>query len=98
MKLTGILDRIAGRGKEVGSDEATAGVDYKGYTIRPAASQQGSQWLTEAIITKVIDESERKHHHIRAETHSTKDDADAHSMLKAKQIIDQLGDRLFESR
>ena len=79
-------------------DEATAGVDYKGYTIRPAARRQGSQWLTEAIITKVIDESERKHRLIRAETHSTKDDADAHSILKAKQIIDQLGDRLFESR
>jgi hypothetical protein len=38
----------------------------------------------------------KEHHFIRAETHGTKDAADAFSILKAKQIIDEQGDRLLE--
>ncbi len=58
--------------------------------------REGSQWLTAGVITKQFADGVKEHRFIRAETHSTKDEADAFSITKAKQIIDEVGDRLFQ--
>ncbi len=59
--------------------------------------QQGSQWLTAGVIQKQFADEVKEHRFIRADNHSTKDDADAFSIGKAKQIIDELGDKLFQN-
>ena len=61
------------------------------------ASPARSQWLTAGVIKKQFADGVKEHQFIRADIHSTKDDADAFSLAKAKQIIDELGDKLFEN-
>ena len=70
-------------------------VGYNGYTIRPAARTHGGEWLTSGLISKEIDGEPKEHHFTRAETHPSKEAADAFSIDKAKRIIDELGDRVF---
>lgn len=71
-------------------------VEYKGYTIHPAPRKQGAHFHTAGLITKEFPEGERKQHFIRADTHSSWDDACSHAVVKARQIIDQQGEKLFE--
>jgi hypothetical protein len=98
----GLMDRLrgmfgGGRG-EGGAAAAGESVDYKGYTITPAPERTGSGWNTAGTITKAFPEGSREHRFVRVDTHSSRDDALAFSVTKAQQIIDQQGDRLFESR
>ena len=96
--LTGFLRNLFGAGSSgEGRQEAGSTVDYKGYTIRPASRRQGSQWLTVGVISKAFDDDVKEHQFIRADTYGTKQDADACSILKAKQIIDEQGDKLFQT-
>ncbi len=96
-RLTGFLGKLFGAGAPgEGPQEAGTTVDYKGYTIRPASRRQGSQWLTVGVISKAFDDDIKEHQFIRADTYGTKQDADDCSVLKAKQIIDEQGDKLFQ--
>ncbi len=98
-RLTGFLRNLFGAGAAGESrQEAGSTVDYKGYTIRPASRRQGSQWLTVGVISKTFDDDVKEHQFIRADTYATKQDADACSILKAKQIIDEQGDKLFQTK
>ena len=81
--------------KAATDQESEKAVDYKSYTIRPTPRREGSQWLTAGVITKQFPEGVKEHRFIRVDTHGTKDDADAFSIGKAKQIIDEQGDKLF---
>ncbi len=98
-KLTGFLRRLTGGGED---DTAPApsgpAVDYEGYAIHPAPRRQGSQWLTAGLIAKEYPDGVKEHHFIRAETHASQDDAQAFALVKARQIIDERGDRLFGDR
>ncbi len=76
--------------------ESEKAVDYKGYTIRPILYLEGSQWLTAGVITKQFADGVKEHRFVRADTHGTKDDAEAFSIAKAKKIVDEQGDRLFQ--
>ncbi len=87
---------VAPKPKQAPDQESQEAVDYEGYKIRPASRRQGSQWLTAGVITKQFADGVKEHHFIRAETHGAKDDADAFAILKAKQIIDEFGDRMFK--
>ncbi len=76
--------------------ESGEAVEYKGCSIRPTFRRDGSQWLTAGVITKQFADSVKEHHFIRSETHGYKADAGAHAVFKAKQIIDESGDKLFD--
>lgn len=73
-------------------------VAYKGYTIAPAPRQDGGQWTTEGHICKEIDGVTKSEHFIRVDTHGTRDEATNYSILKAKKIIDEKGDKLFRNQ
>lgn len=70
-------------------------VSYKGFRIRPAPYPSKGQFQTAGIIEKVDENGTREHRFIRAETHPSRDDAATFAIAKAKQIIDEQGDRLF---
>ncbi len=98
--LGGFLRRLTGGG---GEDDAAPGargpaVAYQGYAIHPAPRRQGSQWLTAGLITKAFPDGAKEHYFVRAETHASQDDASAFAVVKAKQIIDERGDKLFADR
>jgi hypothetical protein len=98
MALGGLLKRLfggaGGATAPAGPDRSKA-VEYKGYTIIPAPRPHGGQYLTAAIIEKPGAEAPRVHELVRADTHGTPDDAAAFAIQKAKQVIDEQGDRLF---
>ena len=71
-------------------------VEYKGFTILPLPRQQGSGWSTEGKISKATPEGNRETHFIRADVNTGRDDALACCVLKAKRIIDEQGERMFE--
>ena len=94
--LKSLWDRLMGA--HTADDEVVAeAVEYKGYRIRPKPYQSGSQYQTSGTIEKDFPSGVKEHRFVRAESHPTKDDAVEFSILKARQIIDQQGDRMFEA-
>lgn len=70
-------------------------VEHEGYLITPKPKQEGGQWLTAGTIAKESDGERQEHHFIRADRHASRNDAEAFSVTKAKQIIGEQGDRIF---
>ena len=95
--FSNFLSRFAGsKDQESAEEESGEEVEYKGYGIRPTLRREGSQWLTAGVIVKRTEGGVQEHSFIRVDKHVTKDDAEAFSVIKAKQIIDEQGDRLFK--
>lgn len=94
-----IWSRLAGGGRGPAADAPRLDtVEYKGYRIRPAPYRSRGQYQTAGVIEKEFPDGVKTHEFIRAETHAGLDAAAAFAIAKAKQIIDQQGDRLFERR
>ncbi len=95
-----ILGRLTGGPAAESAEGGTPGeaIEYNGYTIRPAARRQGSQWITAGVITKQFDDGPKEHQFIRADSYMTKEDADTCAVGKAKRIVDEQGDRMFQER
>jgi hypothetical protein len=74
-----------------------AGVEYKGYRILPAPYlNNNSSYQTAGTIEKDTPDGVKRHEFVRADTYDSRDDAVAFTISKAKQVIDQLGDRIFK--
>lgn len=71
-------------------------VEYNGYRIRPAPYKSNGQFQTAGVIEKDFPDGVKQHRFIRAETHPSLDDAASFAISKAKQIIDQQADRMFD--
>lgn len=65
--------------------------EHMGFRITPAPIREGGQYRVAATIAK----DGREHRLIRADTLSSLDEAVAISLAKAKQMIDEQGERLF---
>jgi len=70
-------------------------VEYNGFTIRPAPYKAEGQYQTAGTIEKEIGGVRKEHKFIRADRHASYDDAVEFAVSKARQIIDQQGDRMF---
>ena len=75
--------------------KASDPVEYKGFVIRAAPFKEGANYQTAGTIEKEIDGVRKEHRFIRADSHPVYDDAVSFTVAKARQIIDQMGDRLF---
>lgn len=95
MGVGDFLRRLFGAGRSGEAPDPTAAVEYKGYRILPVVRVQGGQYLTCAMIEKDFPDGPRRHELIRADTHATLEDAKAFAVHKARQVIDEQGDRLF---
>ncbi len=93
-KLKQVLARIASRGAEAPGPDVPP-VEYKGYRIRPEPYRTHDHYQTAGTIEKVTPEGMRAHRFVRADTYHSREDAIAFTITKAKQIIDQQGDRIF---
>ena len=87
-----LWSRLVGRGGAAAGEEA---IEYNFYRIRPAPYRRMGQYQTCGIIEKEVAGEVKEHRFIRAEMHSTREAAIAFSIAKAKQLIDEQGDRLF---
>lgn len=92
----GFLRKLFGGTSEAQEPTVAREVEYNGYVIQPAPKPQGGQFVTAGSIRKAAaDGSYREQTFIRADTHASRDDAVEHSIRKAKQLIDEQGERLF---
>ena len=69
--------------------------DYNGYTIEAKPFAEGGQFQLAGRITKTIDGAVKEHSFVRADRFSSMEDAESFTFVKAKQIIDQSGDKIF---
>jgi hypothetical protein len=90
--LKGLFARLFGNAAAPAEEDP---VEYEGYRIHPTPFPRLGQYQTAGIIEKEIGGEVREHRFVRAETHSSREEAIAFSIAKAKQIIDEQGDRLF---
>ena len=93
MSLKAIVGRLFGGGAE--TQVAGPTVEYKGYTIRPAPYPNKGQYQTAGSIEKEIGGETKQHSFVRADLHASRDQAIEFTLMKAQQIIDEQGDRLF---
>ena len=91
------LSRLLGGGEGATHGEGTPvePVEYKGYRIRPAPYRGDRLYQTAGVIEKDTPAGTKQHRFVRADTHQSHEDAVSFAVMKAKQIIDLQGDRIF---
>ena len=90
-KLMGKLFGGTGGGAAAAADP----VEYNGFEILAEPIGNGSQFNVGGVIRKNLPDGPKEHRFIRADTHGSRDAAVEHSVQKARQLIDEQGDRLF---
>jgi hypothetical protein len=90
--LRALWNRLFG---DVAVDPEEDPVEYQGYRIRPTPFPRQGQYQTAGVIEKEVGDEVKQYPFVRAETHSSREEAIAYSIVKAKQIIDEQGERLF---
>jgi hypothetical protein len=93
--LKAAWSRLVSRAGPVSGAPAPSPIEYKGYRIKPAPYLSNGQYQTAGSIEKDTPEGVKEHRFIRADTYSGREDAIAFTIIKAKQIIDHQGDRIF---
>jgi hypothetical protein len=87
---------FGGGGSESQDGKPSAPVEYNGFTIRAAPYKAEGQYQTAGIVEKEVNGVRKEHKFIRADRHASYDDAVEFSLAKAKQIVDQQGERMFD--
>lgn len=71
-------------------------VEFDGYFVTPILEDSGGgRYYTSAKISKEINGEMKETMFIRADSHTSIDQAQEHSLIKAKQIIKEQGDTMF---
>jgi hypothetical protein len=90
------LSKLFGGGGGGSAEPAAApGEDYKGFTIRPTPTKIGSEYQLAGKIEKNVGGELKTYNFVRADRLSSRDDAAARALDKARQLIDEQGERLF---
>jgi hypothetical protein len=69
---------------------------YEGFEIRAAPVNEPGGWRVSGVISKTIEGEEKTHRFVRADTCSDAESAASMTLRKARQLIDERGDRLFD--
>lgn len=88
---------FGGKGEAAETAEAGPATEYKGFMIRPEPQKHSAGWLTAGVITKEFPDGVKEHKFIRADTYPDRDSSLTFCVTKAKQIIDEQGERMFTS-
>jgi hypothetical protein len=86
---------LFGGGATESAEKASEPVEYSGFTIRAAPYKAEGQYQTAGTITKDVGGVIKEHKFVRADRHASYDDAVEFSLSKARQIVDQSGERMF---
>lgn len=93
--MVGFLKRIFGVGIG-GASAPVATEEYEGFIISAEPISESGQFRLAGSVTKEVNGEMQEHKFIRADVFTSKDQADEFAMLKGRQMIDQLGDRIFQ--
>ena len=93
-----LLKSLFGGRSASATPEETLGepVDYKGFVIRAAPFKSEGQYQTAGIVAKDVGGVRKEHRFIRADRHTSLNDALEFSLTKAKKLVDEQGERIFE--
>lgn len=91
-----LLKRLFGGGGAHKAPATAVVVEYEGYRITPQPVSEGGQYRIGALIEGEVNGETKTHHLIRADMIRDADEAADASIRKAKQMIDQMGARLFD--
>lgn len=86
---------FGGGGGDAAVEAAGEPVEHNGFTIRATPFTEGGQYQTCGVISKEIGGEVREHRFIRADRFAAKQDAVDVTLRKARQIIDEQGDKIF---
>jgi hypothetical protein len=90
------LKKLFGGGsspKSAPGPAATA--EHGGFVIKATPYEDGGQWQMCGVIEKDIGGELKSHRFVRADRFPSQDQAAEFTLSKARQIIDQMGDRVF---
>jgi hypothetical protein len=85
---------FGGKPKAKAAPEAEA-ESYNGFRITPAPQSDAEGYRVGAVIEKEIDGEVKRHTLLRADVVRSLEEAQAFSLRKAKQVIDEQGERIF---
>jgi hypothetical protein len=80
---------------EAPAAQAAPGEDYKGFTIRATPMPVGSEFQLAGVIEKEAGGELKSYKFVRADRMSSRDDAVALALAKARIIVDEQGDKVF---
>jgi hypothetical protein len=97
----GFFTKIAtlfGSGATTSSKSAYPSEEYKGLIITPQPKSDNGQYRIAGLIEKPVEgeEENKQHYFIRSDTVGSADSAAELALLKCKNYIDQMGDRIFD--
>lgn len=91
-----ILQQIFG-GKPA-EPKTSDSVYYNDFEIRPAPVKESNGWRVSGIVAKEIDGTSKEHEFVRADSCPDREAAVALTVRKARQLIDEQGERIFHSK
>lgn len=89
------LKRLFGGSSAPAAPKVAAEETYEGFHIAATPMPEGGQYRLAANLSKNVDGEERTHRLIRADLFTSEDEAATFAIRKAKQMIDEQGERLF---
>ncbi len=90
------LKKLFGGGSTTKAEAGPAATaEHSGFTIHATPYQEGGQWQMCGVIEKEIAGEAKSHRFIRADKFPSQEQAAEFTLAKARQIIDQMGDKLF---
>ena len=95
-KPMSFLKKLFGGGeKSSSSAKSVDELDYEGFHIATTPIDEGGQFRVCAMITKEIESEVKTHKLIRADMSGSQQEASDIAMRKARQMIDEQGERIF---
>ena len=71
-------------------------IEFEGYTIKATPYKEAGQWQTCGVVSKAVEGAVKEHRFIRADRFADEDQAAEHAIIKGKQLVTQVGERMFE--
>ena len=90
-----ILSRLFGGGTPPAPKEVEP-VTHEGFRIYADPAEESGRWRINARVEKEVDGTLKTHQLIRADTLDSREAATDATLAKARQVIDEQGDRLFD--
>ncbi|WBA10197.1 HlyU family transcriptional regulator [Salinivibrio kushneri] len=92
----GWFSALFSKGSDKQSQASITPTEYQGYLIYPESTAENGQYRVSGRICKPLDDKMLTHTFIRSDLLGSQEDANSLMVTKAKMMIDQNGDRLFD--
>jgi hypothetical protein len=95
--MTDFLRRLFARGRSGEAPRAEATVEHNGYAITPAPEKVSGGWRVAGTISREIAGVRKVHQFGRADTFPDREVIVALTIAKARHVIDEQADRIFDA-